>query len=50
VPTASDEDVRGLDVTMDDTLGVSCLEGVGDFDGDVEEPVELHGLGGDEVF
>ena len=43
------EDVGGLDVAMDDALGVGSVEGVGDFDGGVEEPVELHGLGGDEV-
>src|SRR6202034_1647247 len=41
VAAAGDEDVGGLDVAMDDAGGVSGVEGVGDFNADVEELIDL---------
>jgi hypothetical protein len=35
--TLGDEDVRGLNVTVDDALGVSGVESVGDLDSDGEQ-------------
>jgi hypothetical protein len=43
------KDIGGLDVAMNDALGVSGIEGVSDFNGDAEEPIELGGPAGDEA-
>jgi hypothetical protein len=47
---AGDEDVGGLDVAMDDALGVGGVEGVGDFEGDFEEGVEVEGVAVDAML
>jgi len=45
-----DENVGGLDVPVDDAFGVSGVEAFGDFDSEVEEAVEVHGLIVDDVL
>ena len=40
-----DEDIGGLDVAMDDALGVSGVEGVGNFDGEGEKVARSRGAG-----
>jgi len=47
---ASDENVSGFDVAMNDALGVCGIESIGNFDSVVEERAEFHGLGSDEVL
>lgn len=50
VAARGDEDVRGLDVAMNDAAGMGGVERVGDVDRNVEERVELQRTCGDEVF
>ena len=50
VAALGDEEVGGLDVAVNDAFGVSGIERVGNFDGEVEEAVKLHGTAGDEVL
>ncbi len=45
-----DENVGGLDVAMNDALGVRGVEAVGDVDGEGEEAFEVHGAAGDGVL
>lgn len=47
---AGNENVGGLDVAMDDALGVSGLQGVGDGGCDFEDGLKIHGARGDGVF
>src|SRR5579863_2647014 len=44
------EDVCGLDIAVNDAFGVGGVEGVRDFDSQVEEQVQLHGTASDEVL
>src|SRR5579864_1165934 len=44
-----DEDVRGLDVPMDDTLRVRGVESVGDLDAQIEHCLDLQRLARDHV-
>ena len=49
MPAGGDEDVRRLDVAMNDARGVGGVEGVGDFDGQFQrrfeiEPLDCHAL------
>jgi hypothetical protein len=44
-----DEDVGGLDVPVDDALGVCCVKCVGDRDCDVQELFQLHRSASDGV-
>src|SRR5262249_40902545 len=48
--TLGDEDVSGLDVAMDDALGVSSIKRVGHFDADVQENFHVQGATHDEVL
>ena len=41
VPALGDEDVRGLDVTMDDAFGVRSVERIGDLDSDGEQRLQI---------
>ena len=41
VSALGDEDVGGLDVAMDNSLGVGGVESVGDFDADVQENLNI---------
>ena len=45
-----DEDVGGFDIAMDDALGVSGVESVGNFDGEREKIESFDGLAADAVF
>ena len=44
------EDVRGLDVPVDDSLGVGRIERVGDLRPEVEDALRLHRLAADRVL
>ncbi len=44
------EDVRGLDVAMDDAFGVRGVQAIGDLDGHVKKIGQGQGLAGDAVF
>src|SRR5690349_4138007 len=48
--TLGDENVGGLNVAMNDALLMRRVEGVGDFGGDTEQGLELHGTARDGVF
>ena len=50
VAARGDEDVRGLDVAMDDALRVCRIERVGDFDAELDDPIELERVSLDEMF
>ena len=45
-----DEDIRGLDVAVNDVFGVGGIERVGDFDGEGEEFFDVHGAAVDAVL
>ena len=47
---ASDEDIGGLDVAMDDAFGVSGVERVGNVDADFEEAIDFERRAGDDVL
>ena len=49
-PALHEEDVRGLDVAMHDSLRVRRIEAVGDLDADLQELRDLDGPGGDAVL
>ena len=44
-----DEDVRGLDVPVDDALRVCGVERIGDLDAQIEHRLDLHRLASDSV-
>ena len=46
----SNEDVRRLDVTVNDSSGVSGIESVGDFDGQRQQNLDLHRAAGDAML
>src|SRR5207302_731233 len=50
VTALGDENVGGLDVAMNDALGVSGVERVGDFDGKLEQSLGLDGMPRDAVL
>src|SRR5712692_8657380 len=50
VSPLSDKDVCGLDVAVDDFLGVSGFEGIGDFHGNIQQRLEFHRTAPDEVL
>ena len=50
MPARGDEDVGGLDVAMNDALGVRCVERVGDFDGQSEERLVVERASGDAML
>ena len=43
MPALGDENIRGLDVAVNDVFGVRGVEGVGDFDGESEQFLDFHG-------
>jgi hypothetical protein len=49
VAALGDEDVRGLDVPVDDTFGVRSIERVGDLDCETEEHIGFDGFAGDAM-
>ena len=50
VAALGDENVGGLDVAVNDALGVSGVERVGDFDGQRKKPFDFEGTAGDAVL
>src|SRR4029077_9972872 len=44
------EEIRGLDIAMDDSFGVGGIEGVGDLDSQVEQRFEVDGARVDAVL
>src|ERR1700757_2009789 len=50
VAALGDKNIGGLDVAMDDALGVSGIEGVGNFDGNIEDALQIHRAAVDEMF
>ena len=50
VPSLRDEYVGGFDVTMNDALAVSSIEGVGNLDGNRDNTLGIQGACGDQVF
>jgi hypothetical protein len=50
VTAFGDEKVGGLDVAVNDTFGVSGVEGVGDFDGEREDGLGFQRSTADLVF
>src|SRR2546425_1728892 len=50
VPTFGDEDVRRLDVAMDDPFGVRRIERVGDFDGHPQPALDFEGPAFDQTL
>ena len=47
---ARDKKIGGLDIAMNDSLGVRGVQRIGNFDGEIEEVVELHGAAIDEML
>lgn len=47
--TSKDEDVRRLDVTMDDPLCVGRVERIGELDAPIEDLLDLDRLSGDTL-
>src|SRR5579863_9640544 len=45
-----DEDVGGLDVTVNDTAGMGSVESIGDFDAEREDGFELDGTSRDQML
>ena len=45
-----DEEVAGFDVPVNDPFCVGGIQSVGDFDGDIQNAVERHGLAGDGLL
>ena len=50
VSALGDEDVRGLDVAMDDAAGVRRVERVGDLDAERKDGFEFHRAAADQVL
>src|SRR5208283_283325 len=50
VASGGDENVGGLDVAMDNALGMRGIEGVGDFGGEGEDYLGIHGAAADAVL
>ena len=50
MPALRDEDVRGLDVTVNDTLGVGGVQSVGNLDPKRKDRLQFHGAGGDQML
>jgi len=50
VAARGDEEVRGLDVAVNDIFSVSGVQAVGDFNRQVQEAFRLHGLRVDDVL
>jgi len=48
--SASNKDIAGFDVAMDDAFGVSGVEGVSDFNGQRQQSLHGHGTTGDLVL
>jgi hypothetical protein len=50
VAALGDEDIGGLDVAVDDSLGMGGVEAIGNFDGEREQGFVFERLAGDEVL
>ena len=50
VPALGDEDIRGLDVTVNNAAGVRRVEGIGDLDAQRKNRFQLHRAIADQVL
>jgi hypothetical protein len=50
VAAVGDENVGGLDVAVDDALGVGGVERVGNFDAEIEKKLQIQGTSADGMF
>ena len=50
VPSVSHEYVGGLDVSVDDSFGVSGVERISDFDAEIQQCLHLHGAARNAVL
>src|SRR6202022_4406942 len=48
--TLGDENVRRFDVAVDDALRVSRIEGIGDLEGDLQQPLQFDWASSDEML
>ncbi len=47
---ARDEKICGFDIAVHDSLRVRGIERIGNFDGEIEQAIELHGFAGDDML
>jgi hypothetical protein len=50
VASAGHENIGGLDVAVNDVLGMSRIQRIGNIDGDGKKHLQLEGMGGDELL
>src|SRR5258708_19060145 len=49
MPALGHEDVRGLDIAVNNSLGVGCVERVGNFDSEIKQALQLDSRAQDQI-